>query len=556
MRSGAKSCAIPARPLIRIFLGTALAALAAALAPVQAQTPSEHLPSFAELEAAGARIGRIHVVTQDIFDLTDPRENNALYRFANRLHVQTRPDVIQRLLLFESGQPVSARLIEETERLLRSKHYLYEVTIRPVAYADGVVDIEVKTRDTWSLDLGVGVSRAGGENTGRLSLKEDNLFGTGVLLGLSYTSDVDRRGTTFEIADTNLLGTRAGASYSYAYYDDGHRQTFAFERPFYSLDARWAAGVRAVDSDELDPIYNAGNNIAEYRHRRRASEVFAGRSPGLVNGWTHRYSLGVMYESDEYSLEPGKPPPVRLPSNLDLVGPFVRYELIEDAFRTDVNLNLIGRVEDFAMGLQARVQLGRALEKFDSTRDAWVYSVGVSNGYDLTKDSFVLGNLSASGRYAESGENQALGASVRYYQRHGRHVVYYAAFAADAVDNPDVPGPLEIGGDNGLRGYPLRYQSGERRMLLTLEARGYTNWYPLRLFRVGGAVFYDTGRAWKGENPNTINGGWLRDVGFGLRLLSARTAKGNVLHADFAFPLDPDPTIDKVQFVVKTKVAF
>ncbi len=45
-------------------------------------------------------------------------------------------------------------------------------------------------------------------------------------------------------------------------------------------------------------------------------------------------------------------------------------------------------------------------------------------------------------------------------------------------------------------------------------------------------------------------------MGFGLRLLSARTSKGNVLHADFAFPLDPDPSIDKVQFVVKTRVAF
>lgn len=31
------------------------------------------LPSFAELEAAGATIGEIRVVTQDIFDSTDPR---------------------------------------------------------------------------------------------------------------------------------------------------------------------------------------------------------------------------------------------------------------------------------------------------------------------------------------------------------------------------------------------------------------------------------------------------------------------------------------------------
>jgi len=116
--------------------------------------------------------------------------------------------------------------------------------------------------------------------------------------------------------------------------------------------------------------------------------------------------------------------------------------------------------------------------------------------------------------------------------------------------------PLQIGGDSGLRGYPLRYQSGERRVLFTLEARAYSDWYPFRLFRVGGAVFYDTGRAWKGENQNTVNAGWLKDVGFGLRLLSARTSKGNVLHADVAIPLDRDPSIESVQFLVKTKVAF
>jgi hemolysin activation/secretion protein len=269
-----------------------------------------------------------------------------------------------------------------------------------------------------------------------------------------------------------------------------------------------------------------------------------------------RFSAGVLYDDKDYELEPGKAPPTRLPSDLTLAGPFVRFDLIEDAFRTDVNLNLIGRVEDFAMGVQSRLQIGRALEEWGSTRDAWLYSLGLSNGFDVTRDSFLLSSLSATGRYAEEGENQFVGAAARYYHRHGARLVYYAALSADAAHNPDVPGPLEIGGDNGLRGYPLRYQAGERRVLFTVEARGYTDWYPFRLFRVGGAVFYDTGRAWKGENQNTVNEGWLRDVGFGLRLLSARTSKGNVFHADVAFPLDTDPSIDKVQFLFKTKVAF
>jgi outer membrane protein assembly factor BamA len=109
-----------------------------------------------------------------------------LYRLANRLHINTRPEVIRRTLLFKSGEPLRVRLIEETERILRASRYLYDATIRPIAYRDGVVDIEVRTRDTWSLEPGLSVSRAGGENTGRISIEEENLAGTGIALGIAY----------------------------------------------------------------------------------------------------------------------------------------------------------------------------------------------------------------------------------------------------------------------------------------------------------------------------------------------------------------------------------
>ena len=47
--------------------------------------------------------------------------------------------------------------------------------------------------------------------------------------------------------------------------------------------------------------------------------------------------------------------------------------------------------------------------------------------------------------------------------------------STDALD-PDMQ--LLIGGDNGLRGYPLRYEAGTSRALLTVEQRFYTDWYP------------------------------------------------------------------------------
>ena len=85
--------------------------------------------AFGRYEAAGAVIGEVRIQAGEIFDLTDARENLALFRLANRLHIQTQPNVIRRALLFRSGEPVSVRRIEETERLLRSERYLYDACL-------------------------------------------------------------------------------------------------------------------------------------------------------------------------------------------------------------------------------------------------------------------------------------------------------------------------------------------------------------------------------------------------------------------------------------------
>ena len=43
----------------------------------------------------------------------------------------------------------------ESELILRSNQYLYEAEIRPVPAGDGQVDLEVETRDVWTLRGGV-----------------------------------------------------------------------------------------------------------------------------------------------------------------------------------------------------------------------------------------------------------------------------------------------------------------------------------------------------------------------------------------------------------------
>ncbi len=91
---------------------------------------------------------------------------------------------------------------------------------------------------------------------------------------------------------------------------------------------------------------------------------------------------------------------------------------------------------------------------------------------------------------------------------------------------------------------------------MTAEQRYFTDWYPFRLFRVGGAIFADVGRTW-GENPvGGAPAGWLKDIGVGLRLGSTRSTGRDVVHIDIAFPLDGDPSIDDVQFLLESKRSF
>ena len=476
---------------------------------------------------------------------------------ANRLHIQTRPSVIERQLLFKPGDLVSVRVLEETERLLRSNRYLYDVHFRVIALHDGVVDIEVITRDTWTLDLGASAGRSGGANTSGLHLREYNLFGTGTSVSFGRSNGVDRSGNEFEFFNDRAFGSAAALRYSHATNDDGRSDVISAQFPFRSLDTRWAAGVTVSNDNRIDSVYNAGDIVSQYRRRQNQREVFGGWSPGLQGGWVQRYVVGLRSDDDGYAAEPGLISPPLLPSDEKRVGPFLRYDLIEDRFEKEQNRNLVGRPEFFALGLAASVQLGRATTAFGSTRNAWLYAASIRRGFESVAGHQLIAGATLSGRRSDGqAQRMAAGLQAQYYLPQGPRWLFFASGAVDMLKNPDPAEGLQLGGDNGLRGFPLRYQSGTRRALFTVEERFYTDIYLWQLFRIGGAAFFDAGRAWGGSGTNVQDPGWLSNAGFGLRIVSARAAFSNVLHIDLAFPIGAPADIQKVQFLVKTKTSF
>lgn len=513
-----------------------------------------------EIARRGARIGRVDILVQNVFDTNDPEESKRLYRWANRVHVTTRESVVEDILLFAPGDPFEPRLLAESARLLRSRDFLVEAIVEPGTYHEetNTIDVQVVVRDGWSLSPELELGRNGGENELGLGLEESNLLGTGKGLTVSYSTDVDRDEAYFGFTDPNVRGSRARLDVVLAETSDGDRASIAAGRPFFALDTRWAVEGLLRDDERIEPIYDLGETVEELAHRRRTFSVSGGWSRGLEDERALRWLAGYTYDSHEFEPAPGWPDPQLLPPDRKLAYPWLGVQLVEDDFRVMSELNDIGRTEDISLGLNLTATVGFASPPLGADRRATLVELDVHKGWEPGGPGrLLLFDSSASTRYEDGGyRNSILSIDARYYRRNlGRHL-FLASLHATATRRLDPERQILLGGDNGLRGYPLRYQSGEHLAVLTLEQRFFTDWYPARLFRVGYAVFLDVGRVW-GEDPRATKPlGTLSDVGAGLRLTSPRSSSRQVVHIDLATPLSSNDSIDSWQLTVETKRSF
>jgi hemolysin activation/secretion protein len=270
-----------------------------------------------------------------------------------------------------------------------------------------------------------------------------------------------------------------------------------------------------------------------------------------------RFTIGFAREESRFAPAPGSAPSDPVPPDRVLAYPWVGYELVEDDFEKAKNRDQIERTEDFTLGTRLRASVGYSNERFGADREAVVFRGRFGTGFEPTDSTTLLVDSMADGRVeCGSVRDATLGANGRLYVRLSEPWLLFSLLSGSRGGNLDPDHELALGGENGLRGYPRRYQAGDRSALFTLEGRYYSSLYPFRLVRIGGAAFYDMGRAWGGGFLKSPDPGVLRNVGVGLRLGMTRSGLGNVIHIDVAFPLDGDPTISPVQFLVTTKQSF
>ena len=450
----------------------------------------------AELEQRGARIGTIEIQVDDVFENTTHLA--APYRIANDLHISTHDATVQQQLLFHTGDVYNRRVLDETARMLRAQRYLNEATVEPVRYneADNTVDVLVRVHDVWTLSPGLSFGRKGGENSTRVKFEDTNFLGLGKQLSLARSSNVDRTAWELGYVDPNVFGSWWKLSADYSSLSDGSESVCRSN----VRSMPWIrAGAQDFPPATRPPMSRATRSATSSSgcRCRSASSRSAAASPKDCTTAGPRATSAASATTPANSRRCRDQPLASIPADRVVAYPWVGFEVLEDQYVSTRNLDQIGRTEDLYLGLSARLEAGFAATALGSTHDGAILNGKLQAGADLGHEQYLIHSLGFGTRVeGDALANASLDWSSRYYLRQSVHRVFFASVSGTVTSHRDPEEQLLLGGDNGLRGYPLRYQAGDASALVTLEQRFYTDWQPLKLFNVGAAVFFDAGRTW------------------------------------------------------------
>ena len=438
----------------------------------RASNDDDERRTMAALEAKGLPIGRVEIRLQQVFDEANPDENNWFYRWVNRAHRNTDPQVISNDLLLREGAPFTRQAFEESSRILRSRSYLRHARIIIVGRCDEAVNIEVRAREVWTLEPELSYSHKGGASRTRFGIKDKNFLGSGTTLKLSRENDVDRQSSEISFRDNNFTDLRFVLDVEYASTSDGSAYQFELYRPFYALDTTSAGGVHDEFYDRIDAVYEDGRIVDHFAHRHESHTIEYGWSNGVIDGSVTRWSWSLNSVSDKFSAADNFTGQVVIPRDREFRYPALKYSFIQDHFTRTAYFDNMGVIEDWHTGLALTVSLGLSSRQFGANDNALVFGFRVANNHLFGDGLLLRWQTDLNGYWQDQTiADTKLAADLGVYLKQSSFSQLFIGLHAEGGKDLPLDHWLYLGGDNGLRGYPLRYQAGNKMLLFNLEQR-------------------------------------------------------------------------------------
>lgn len=533
-----------AKALFCSYLGLLLSLSTSQLQAAEACVPlktTEALPKNVQ----HWNIGQIRFERNDIFDLSS-KHSVWFHRFANDYHVITTETALREDLLFSEGEPLNLSVLAETERLLRSRRYLRHADIVVSAYcpASQTVEVTVRSWDNWSLLPRISLGHTGGATKANLGLAEDNLWGTGNQAQIEYFTDSERDGYKLQFQSPNISGSHWQTTMQYADTSDGESYRLNLAKPFYRLSSERAYNLDIFKEIKDISEYARGDVYNEYKSNQQLIELSSGWSFWRDKDSVQHLNTGVTL--DERKFDRNNDSTQAPPDNRDLSQVWLSWEFLQSDYRELTNFFLWNRVEDVNFGWQASLRLGRLLESLGADQGGWHWQASVQKNFEINDISWLVSRLSYSQLHRNQLQEQQLFQSELRYVRHlSAQQVLIAQLQWSVGKNLFRDQRMTIGGDEGMRAFPLYYQTGDKAAIASLEYRYITHWHVWQLLDVALAGFVDAGRAW--DNPQRPAGPDdeqnLAGYGIGIRLLPSHSSRGSVISIDLAKPVSDNPEL-------------
>jgi outer membrane protein assembly factor BamA len=195
-------------------------------------------------------------------------------------NTRTRTEIIQRELLFLSGQPLDTLKIAETERNLRRLFFLGNVNIQ-VQIDSSFADLTVQVKDLYARALSPLLSGNTDELSYGFTALDYNFLGRGQITQLTLFHDaITGNSARLFYRNPRLNNSRHTFTSNLGIADEGHHVILSLTHPFYALAASWNYGINIYNQEQIQRRYRGGVLNDKYSDRISGGNIWFIRSYG------------------------------------------------------------------------------------------------------------------------------------------------------------------------------------------------------------------------------------------------------------------------------------
>jgi len=464
----------------------------------------------------GKIIRHIHIETLDPFAYsiadTIRKKQGLIAKVGNQVHIKSRRSTIRNLLLIKENQVFDSLLVKESERLVRSKSYVTDVSffILQVSKNSDSVDIYINELDKWSLIPNGAISTSGFT----INLSDKNFMGLGHESKNEYTLNhaTNNQGYTINYFIPNIYNTYINSTIHLEKAETGdYSRSFDIDRSFFSPLAKWAGGINFRQQFRRINMHLSDSVMQWQTIKFNLQDVWGARAIQFFKGSseykrTTNLVLAIRYVHVRYLEKPNE--------NFDFqyyfsnekfylasMG-FSSRKYVQDKyiFKFGITEDVpVGKVFNFTGGYQIKNDKGRFyLGARVSTGNyyPWGYlSFNIEYGAFVTKSKFEQGALRAEANYF-TGMVEIKKWKFRQFVKPQLIIGF----------NRNVFDSLTLNDDYGILGFKGISLVGSRRVLLTLQTQSYAPWNLIG-FRFGPYLNFSfgvLGNEWDGFRKSKL----------------------------------------------------